>query len=39
LVTAVAALHVRYRIDQAIRYFAVMDVASLGVLLLAAYGY
>ncbi|HXZ78417.1 MAG TPA: complex I subunit 1 family protein [Terriglobales bacterium] len=38
-VTAIAALHARYRIDQAIRYFVVMDIASLGALVVAAYGH
>lgn len=39
LVTVVAATHARYRIDQAIRYFAAMLGTSLAVLLLASYGY
>jgi len=39
LVTAVAATHARYRIDQAIRYFAVMLVVSLGALAVASYGF
>jgi formate hydrogenlyase subunit 4 len=39
LVTVVAATHARYRIDQAIRYFAAMLGSSLVVLLLASYGY
>lgn len=39
LVTAVAATHARYRIDQAIRYFAAMLGTSLVALLLASYGY
>jgi formate hydrogenlyase subunit 4 len=39
LVTVVAATHARYRIDQAIRYFAAMLGTSLVVLLLASYGY
>jgi formate hydrogenlyase subunit 4 len=39
LVTVVAATHARYRIDQAIRYFAGLLVVSLAALLLASYGY
>lgn len=39
LVTVVAATHARYRIDQAIRYFAAMLGTSFVVLLLASYGY
>jgi formate hydrogenlyase subunit 4 len=39
LVTVVAATHARYRIDQAIRYFASLLVVSFGALALAAYGY
>jgi formate hydrogenlyase subunit 4 len=39
LVTVVAATHARYRIDQAIRYFAVMLGTSFVALLLASYGY
>jgi formate hydrogenlyase subunit 4 len=39
LVTVIAATHARYRIDQAIRYFAVMLGTSFVVLLLASYGY
>ncbi len=39
LVTLVAATHARYRIDQAIRYFACLLVVALGALLLASYGY
>jgi formate hydrogenlyase subunit 4 len=39
LVTVVAATHARYRIDQAIRYFAAMLGTSLVALLLASYGY
>jgi formate hydrogenlyase subunit 4 len=39
LVTAIAATHARYRIDQAIRYFAAMLGTSFLVLLLASYGY
>ena len=39
LVTLVAATHARYRIDQAIRYFAGLLVVALGALVLASYGY
>jgi formate hydrogenlyase subunit 4 len=39
LVTLVAATHARYRIDQAIRFFAGLLVVSLGALILASYGY
>lgn len=39
LVTVVAATHARYRIDQAIRFFAAMLGTSLVALLLASYGY
>jgi formate hydrogenlyase subunit 4 len=39
LVTVVAATHARYRIDQAIRYFAAMLGTSFVILLLASYGY
>ena len=39
LVAVVAAVHARYRIDQAIRYFAAMTLVSLGALILAVYGY
>jgi formate hydrogenlyase subunit 4 len=39
LVTLVAATHARYRIDQAIRYFASLLVAALAALVLATYGY
>jgi formate hydrogenlyase subunit 4 len=39
LVTVIAATHARYRIDQAIRYFAVMLGTSFVVLLLASYRY
>lgn len=39
IVTLVAATHARYRIDQAIRYYAVMLGASFLALLLALYGY
>ena len=38
LVTLVGATHARYRIDQAIRYFAVLLAVSVGALLLAAVG-
>jgi len=38
LVTVVAATHARYRIDQAIRYFAALLVVSLVALILASYG-
>jgi formate hydrogenlyase subunit 4 len=37
-VTLVAATHARYRIDQAIRYFAAMIVLALGALVLAGFG-
>jgi formate hydrogenlyase subunit 4 len=39
LVTLVAATHARYRIDQAIRYFAGLLVVALVALVLATYGY
>jgi len=39
LVTLVAATHARYRIDQAIRYFAGLMVAAVVALALASYGY
>jgi len=39
LVTLVAATHARYRIDQAIRYFALLLAVSLAALILAVYGY
>lgn len=39
LVTVIGATHARYRIDQAIRYFAAMLGTSLLALLLASYGY
>ena len=39
LVTLVAATHARYRIDQAIRYYACMFVVSLVALLLSVNGY
>jgi len=38
LVTLVAATHARYRIDQAIRYFAGLLAVALGALILASYG-
>lgn len=39
LVTLVAATHARFRIDQAIRFFAGLLVVALGALVLASYGY
>jgi formate hydrogenlyase subunit 4 len=39
LVTVVAATHARYRVDQAIRYFAGLLVLGLVALLLASHGY
>ncbi len=39
LVTFVAATHARYRIDQAVRYFAALLVVGFGALTLASYGY
>lgn len=39
LVTLIASTHARYRIDQAIRYFAGLFVVSLLALVLASYGY
>jgi len=39
LVTLVAATHARYRIDQAIRYFAVLLAVAFVALILASYGY
>jgi formate hydrogenlyase subunit 4 len=39
LVTLVAATHARYRIDQALRYFAGLLVVALGALVLASYGF
>jgi formate hydrogenlyase subunit 4 len=39
LVTLVAATHARYRIDQAIRYFAVLTGMALVALVLACYGH
>lgn len=38
LVTVVAATHARYRIDQAIKYFATLLAAAFGALVLASYG-
>jgi formate hydrogenlyase subunit 4 len=38
-VTVVAATHARYRIDQAIRYFAALLAVAFGALALAGYGY
>jgi len=38
LVTAVAASHARYRIDQALRHFARLLVLAVGALVLACYG-
>jgi len=37
-VTAVAASHARYRIDQALRHFARLLVLAVGALVLACYG-
>jgi len=39
LVTVVAATHARYRIDQAIRYFASLLAVALVALVLASYGH
>jgi formate hydrogenlyase subunit 4 len=39
LVTLVAATHARYRVDQALRYFAGLMVLALVALVLASYGY
>jgi formate hydrogenlyase subunit 4 len=39
VVTIIAATHARYRIDQAIRYFASLLLVALGALVLASYGY
>ena len=39
LVTVVAATHARYRIDQAVRYFALLGVVALVALGFASYGY
>ena len=39
VVTLVAATHARYRIDQAIRFFAGLFAVALGALVLASYGY
>jgi formate hydrogenlyase subunit 4 len=38
LVTLVAATHARYRVDQAIRYFALLLAAALAALVLATFG-
>lgn len=38
-VTLVAATHARYRIDQAIRYFAALLAVAMAGLVLASYGY
>jgi formate hydrogenlyase subunit 4 len=38
IITLVAAIHPRYRIDQAIRYYAGLFVVSIGALILAVYG-
>jgi formate hydrogenlyase subunit 4 len=38
LVTLVSATHARYRVDQAIRYFALLLVAAVGALILAGFG-
>jgi len=39
LVTLVAATHARYRIDQAIRFFAALLAIAFGALVMAGYGY
>jgi formate hydrogenlyase subunit 4 len=39
IITLVASIHPRYRIDQAIRYFAGMFIVSIGALILAVWGY
>jgi formate hydrogenlyase subunit 4 len=39
IVTLVAATHARYRIDQAIRFFAVLLAAAFGALVMASYGF
>jgi formate hydrogenlyase subunit 4 len=39
LVTLIAATHARYRIDQALRYFAVLLVVALAALVLTGFGY
>jgi formate hydrogenlyase subunit 4 len=39
LVTAVAATHARYRIDQAVRYFAGLLAVAFAALALASYGH
>jgi formate hydrogenlyase subunit 4 len=38
VVTLIAATHARYRIDQAVRYFAALIVVAFGALVLASYG-
>jgi NADH:ubiquinone oxidoreductase subunit H len=39
LITLVAATHARYRIDQAIRFFAMLLAAALVALALAGFGH
>ncbi len=39
LVTLVSATHARYRIDQAIRFFAMLLAVAFGALVIAGYGY
>ena len=39
LATLVAAVHARYRIDQAVRFFSVLLGVAMGALVLASYGY
>jgi formate hydrogenlyase subunit 4 len=39
LVTLVAATHARYRVDQAVRYFAALLLVSVGALVLASFGF
>jgi formate hydrogenlyase subunit 4 len=39
VVTLVAATHARYRIDQAVRFFAVLLAVAVGALVLASYGF
>ena len=39
MVTVLAATHARYRIDQAIRYFAVLLAVGFVALILASYGF
>jgi hypothetical protein len=39
LVTVVSATHARYRIDQALRYFAVLLAIAIGGLILAGFGH